>query len=87
MWRLALVTEWVDPDRQLHQLECIFRCEPGGPLDLCGRSHPDPKDLGMHWLPLSGSATVRLHPLGMRALLGDLATGDGPGALYLGPAR
>ena len=84
--QLAFVAEWVDPEQQVHQLECIFQCVPRAPVTLAGGSKPDSGELGVHWLPLRSVAAIRLYPLAMRAHLANLATADQATGLYLGAA-
>ncbi len=81
---LIFVHEWIDEEKDVHQIEFIFECFPRGKITNIISEVPDGNQIGIEWLPISGIVNFRIYPLEMREELLKLAKGKINVPVYLG---
>lgn len=81
---LAFVREWIDPTRNVHQIEFIFECSPCKRIEHVESQVPDGGQIGIEWLPIADLSRYCLYPLDMRELLQHRVTGRANAPVYLG---
>lgn len=84
---LRFVREWIDPERAIHQIECIFQCSTAEKIGAVRSDVSDGGQIGVEWLPLADLMGFHIHPLEMRQYLAKLGDGNANIPVYLGHGR
>ncbi|QQK78026.1 NUDIX domain-containing protein [Salicibibacter cibarius] len=81
---LMFVREWLDEDRDVHQIEFIFECFPYMKIEDVYSEVPDKNQIGIEWLPIADIFNYHIYPLEMRQHLHTLTDGQVKVPVYLG---
>jgi 8-oxo-dGTP diphosphatase len=71
------------PDSQFHQLEVMFKCQLVDETPIGNGSNPDPRQVGVEWLPLDKLSGTRFYPNELKPALQNGAAGP-TSPIYLG---
>jgi len=81
---LIFVSEWLDEQRNIHQIEFIFECSPYTKIEDVHSEVPDGSQIGIEWLPISDILSYDIYPLKMREHLRKLTGEQTRVPVYLG---
>ena len=81
---LIFVREWLDAERNVHQIEFIFECSPYTKIEAVQSEIPDGCQIGIEWLPIVNILSYPIYPLEMRLHLHNFGERKGKIPVYLG---